>query len=323
MSSLTNSAFPAFPTFSASFSKKDNKYDISVLFISFITFCALSTFCWIIFAINFTGWLFVTVIGGTITKCLTKCREELIKPFDGKKTKVENMLDHRLSSSHFEEFRLHTTKDGLPSIPSYRSSTKPNKVTSNKVGSKLSFDFSNPSLYDDIKPEKNKTILAPSEYSLKRNEKRTKSIKHRHVPDIPSQLSPNRQKEEWKSDVDYYPSVRHSHQPKLKSKLSATEKMIESTAAYRVGKKCNGWMNGSAEEFVINNQEDPITDCTSYDDPFHSREPIKDLNVRLDQERPKITKQERRTYNTSPANSLQYARQYLTVFLTVKKEMNL
>jgi hypothetical protein len=73
--------------------------------------------------------------------------------------------------------------------------------------------------------------------------------------------------------VDYYPSERHSHQPK--SKLSITEKMIESTAAYRVGKKCNGWINGDTEEYVIKNQQkDSTTDCTSsvsYDDPFHSK----------------------------------------------------
>jgi hypothetical protein len=56
---------------------------------------------------------------------------------------------------------------------------------------------------------------------------------------------------------------------------------------------------------------------------FFFREPIKELNVRLDQERPKISKQERNVYNKSPSMSLQYARQYLTVLLTVKKEMNL
>jgi len=92
-------------------------------------------------------------------------------------------------------------------------------------------------------------------------------------------------------------------------------------------KKCNGWINGDAEEYTIKNeQKDSTTDCTSsvsYDDPFYSRKPIKDLNVRLDQERPKITRQDRKTYNKSPASSLQYARQYLTILLTVKKEMNL
>jgi len=102
--------------------------------------------------------------------------------------------------------------------------------------------------------------------------------------------------------------------------------MIESTAAYRVGRKCNGWINGESEEHDIR-QKDSKTDCTGFtsydDDPFYSREPIRELNVRLDQERPKITKQERRTYNKSPANSLQYARQYLTILLTVKKQMNL
>jgi hypothetical protein len=51
--------------------------------------------------------------------------------------------------------------------------------------------------------------------------------------------------------------------------------MIESTAAYRVGKKCNGWINGDIEEYAIRNQQkDSTTDCTnsdSYDDPFHSK----------------------------------------------------
>jgi hypothetical protein len=76
------------------------------------------------------------------------------------------MLDHRLSSSHFEDFRLSLSKDGLPSIPSYRSSVKPNKTSSKKIDSILSFDSG---LTENIKPDKSKTILAPSEYSLKRN----------------------------------------------------------------------------------------------------------------------------------------------------------
>src|SRR3989337_760938 len=91
-------------------------------------------------------------------------------------------------------------------------------------------------------------------------EKRTKNVKIRHAPDIPSQLGPNRPKE-WKSVVNYYPSERHSHLPKSKSKLSVTDKMIESTAAYRVGKKCNGWVNGDAEEYAIKKQQDSTTDC--------------------------------------------------------------
>ncbi|GBC30195.2 hypothetical protein GLOIN_2v1555119 [Rhizophagus irregularis DAOM 181602=DAOM 197198] len=291
--------------FSSYFSKKDNKYDISVLIISFITFCALSTFCGIIFTVNFTGWFVITVIGGFIAKC----RQELIKSLSGKKFKPEkevNMLDHRLNSRHhFEEFRLSSSKE-IPSIPSYRNKSNNNKSNSkSKLDTILSsFDFSF------------------SEYSTKRNEKRTKNIKQRHSPDIPSQLGPNR-RNEWVSDVDYYPSERHSHQPK--SKLSVTEKMIESTAAYRVGRKCNGWINGYSEEYAIKQKDSKSghTSFTSYDDPFYSREPIKELNVRLDQERPKISKQERNAYNKSPAMSLQYARQYLTVLLTVKKEMNL
>ncbi|CAG8656123.1 1025_t:CDS:2 [Rhizophagus irregularis] len=296
--------------FSSYFSKKDNKYDISVLIISFITFCALSTFCGIIFTVNFTGWFVITVIGGFIAKC----RQELIKSLSGKKFKPEkevNMLDHRLNSRHhFEEFRLSSSKE-IPSIPSYRNKSNNNKSNSkSKLDTILSsFDFSF-------------SVLPPSEYSTKRNEKRTKNIKQRHSPDIPSQLGPNR-RNEWVSDVDYYPSERHSHQPK--SKLSVTEKMIESTAAYRVGRKCNGWINGYSEEYAIKQKDSKSghTSFTSYDDPFYSREPIKELNVRLDQERPKISKQERNAYNKSPAMSLQYARQYLTVLLTVKKEMNL
>ncbi|GBB94164.1 hypothetical protein RclHR1_02300005 [Rhizophagus clarus] len=329
---VTNSSF----TFSSYFSKKDNKYDISVLIISFITFCALSTFCGIIFTVNFTGWFVITVIGGFITKC----RQELIKSLTGKKfgREKENMLDHRLNSlhhiNHFEEFRLSSSKD-LPSIPSYRSnksnikSNKPNKLDS--ILSSFDFSFSgltggnNNNNNNNNKSNKNKKnipILPPSEYSTKRNEKRIKNLKQRHVPDIPSQLGPNR-KEEWKSNVDYYPSERHSHQPK--SKRTVTEKMIESTAAYRVGRKCNGWINGYSEEYAIK-QKDSKSGCTgftSYDDPFYSREPIKELNVRLDQERPTISKHDRNTYNKSPAMSLQYARQYLTVLLTYKKEMNL
>lgn len=316
--------------FSSYFSKKDNKYDISVLIISFITFCALSTFCGIIFTVNFTGWFVITVIGGFIAKC----RQELIKSLSGKKFKPEkevNMLDHRLNSRHhFEEFRLSSSKE-IPSIPSYRNKSNNNKSNSkSKLDTILSsFDFSfsgkNNNNNNNNKSNKNKKsipVLPPSEYSTKRNEKRTKNIKQRHSPDIPSQLGPNR-RNEWVSDVDYYPSERHSHQPK--SKLSVTEKMIESTAAYRVGRKCNGWINGFSEEYAIKQKDSKSghTSFTSYDDPFYSREPIKELNVRLDQERPKISKQERNAYNKSPAMSLQYARQYLTVLLTVKKEMNL
>jgi hypothetical protein len=159
----------SFVTFSPPSSKKDNKYDISVLIISFVTFCALTTFCWIIFAVNFTGWFFVTVVGGA----LARFRQELFKPFSGKKIGIENMLDHRLNSSrhinHFEDFRLSSSKDNLPSIPSYRSSVKSKKTNSNKINSILSFDFSLSGLTGNNKLDKNKTVLAPSEYSLKRN----------------------------------------------------------------------------------------------------------------------------------------------------------
>jgi hypothetical protein len=174
------------PTFSSYFSKKDNKYDISVLVISFITFCALSTFCGIIFTVNFTGWFVITVIGGFITKC----RQELIKSLTGKKK--GNMLDHRLNSrhhiNHFEEFRLSSSKD-LPSIPSYRTNKSNNKSNSNnnksnKLDSILSsFDFSfsgltgnnnnnnNNSNNKSNKNKKNIPVLPPSEYSIKRNGK--------------------------------------------------------------------------------------------------------------------------------------------------------
>ncbi|CAG8558429.1 7240_t:CDS:2 [Funneliformis caledonium] len=318
-----------------SFSKKeDNKFDISSIFISFITVCALSTFCGLIFVVNFTGWFVISFIGGTITKG----RQELFNYLSGKswkKNNLDNMLDHRLNSrhlGHFEEFHS-SSLDSLPSMPSYRSTPKSNKsiINSNKFDSLLSLDFSFIGLTGDSKsnkPQKNLKVLPPSEYSQKRNEKRTKSMKERHTPEVPSQLGPNRPKE-WKSAVDYYPSERHSHQPKSKSKLSVTDKMIESTAAYRVGKKCNGWINGDAEEYAIKKQQqqmDSMMDCTnfnSYDDPFYSNEPIKDLNVRLDQERPKITKKNRRNSLKSPSSSLQHARQYLTILLKIKRGMNL
>jgi len=263
------------------------------------------------------------------------------KKFSEPEKKV--MLDHSLASRHrinnFEDFRLSSSKDSLPSIPSYRSSSNKSTSSNNdadKFDSILSFDLSFSGLTDGNnnnnnnnsnnnkklnKIKKNIPVLAPSEYSTKRNDKRTKNIKQRHVPDIPSQLGPNRP-QEWKSSVNYYPSERHSHQPK--SKRSATEKMIESTAAYRVGRKCSGWISDS-EEYAIR-QKDLKKDCANdenYDDPFCSHEPINELNVRLDQERPKISKQERRTYNKSPAISLQYARQYLTILLSVKKQMNI
>ncbi|CAI2170874.1 18180_t:CDS:2 [Funneliformis geosporum] len=312
---------------SFSFSKKeDNKFDISSIIISFITVCALSTFCGLIFVINFTGWFVISIIGGTITKG----RQGLFNYLSGKsgkKNNLDNMLDHRLNSrhlSHFEDFHS-SSLNSLPSMPSYRSISKSNKsiINSNKFDSLLSLDFSFVGLTGDSKSkksQKNLKVLPPSEYSQKRNE--------RHTPDIPSQLGPNRPKE-WKSAMDYYPSERHSHQPKSKPKLSVTDKMIESTAAYRVGKKCSGWINGDAEEYAIKKQQrqmESMMDCTSInsdDDPFYSNEPIKDLNVRLDQERPKITKKNRRISHKSPASSLQHARQYLTILLKIKRGMNL
>src|SRR5205807_807690 len=95
------------------------------------------------------------------------------KPFSGKKSGIENMLDHRLNSSrhlnHFDDFRLSSSKDSLPSIPCYRKS---NKTSSNKkINSILSLDFSLSGLTGNNKLDKNKnkTVLAPSESSLKRN----------------------------------------------------------------------------------------------------------------------------------------------------------
>jgi hypothetical protein len=49
--------------------------------------------------------------------------------------------------------------------------------------------------------------------------------------------------------------------------------MIESTAAYRIGRKCNGWINGYSEEYAIKQKDSKsgYTGFTSYDDPFYSR----------------------------------------------------
>ena len=96
---------------------------------------------------------------------------------------LDNILDYRLNPSHhylnhFEDFHLSSSsKDSLPSIPSYRSSPKSNKNTitnSNKFDSFLSFDFSFVGLTSEKKSnksQKNLQVLAPSEHSLKRNGK--------------------------------------------------------------------------------------------------------------------------------------------------------
>ncbi|CAG8526552.1 7794_t:CDS:2 [Dentiscutata heterogama] len=117
-----------------------------------------------------------------------------------------------------------------------------------------------------------------------------------HVPDIPSPLGPNRQKE-WIKSIDYFPSERHSkHIKSKKTKLSMSDKMIESTAAYRVGKKCRGWQNGDAEEYAIKRLQGKNTEpieLVSFNEDKIEYIQVKDINVRLDQERPNLIRKER------------------------------
>ncbi|CAG8500621.1 526_t:CDS:2, partial [Racocetra persica] len=167
-------------------------------------------------------------------------------------------------------------------------------------------------------------VLVRSELTLKKLQK-----KNSCAPDIPSPLGPNRQKE-WIKSIDYFPSERHSKRIKSKPKLSMSDKMIESTAAYRVGKKCRGWQNGDAEEYAIKRLQgkpNETIEFVSFSDDGIEYIQVKDINVRLDQERPNLIRKERGYFcsnpNNSPAAVLKCARQYLCILLTIKKKMNL
>ncbi|CAG8616727.1 17562_t:CDS:2, partial [Racocetra fulgida] len=55
--------------------------------------------------------------------------------------------------------------------------------------------------------------------------------------------------------------------------------MIESTAAYRVGKKCRGWQNGDAEEYAIKRLQGKPNETIEF--------------VSFNQERPNLIRKER------------------------------
>ncbi|CAJ0630669.1 2330_t:CDS:2 [Entrophospora sp. SA101] len=152
-------------------------------------------------------------------------------------------------------------------------------------------------------------VISTSELALKKIEKHNSSIPElRHKPFIPSQLGPNRS-DDWLSAVDYLPSERYN-------------KMISSTAAYRAGDQLYGWINTESEEYLLKKIENNDTEELSIisfggDLLFDSSLPIRDSNLRINEDRPKLKKYDRITNkDKSPSETLEDARKYLTVLLT-------
>nr|CAG8521934.1 8176_t:CDS:2 [Entrophospora candida] len=175
-------------------------------------------------------------------------------------------------------------------------------------------------------------VISTSELALKKIEKHNSSIPElRHKPFIPSQLGPNRS-DDWLSTVDYLPSERYVNDnsknklKKQKTKFNLSNKMISSTAAYRAGDQLYGWINTESEEYLLKKIENNDTEELSIisfggDLLFDSLLPIRDSNLRIDEDRPKLKKYNRITNkDKSPSETLEDARKYLTVLLTVKKE---
>jgi hypothetical protein len=178
-------------------------------------------------------------------------------------------------------------------------------------------------------------VLSTSELALKKIEKHNSSISElRHKPFIPSQLGPNRS-DDWLSTIDYLPSERYvndnskNKSKKQNTKFNLSNKMISSTAAYRAGDQLYGWINTESEEYLLKKIENDDTEELSIisfggDLFFDSSLPIRDSNLRIDEDRPKLEKYNRITNkDKSPSETLEDARKYLTVLLTVKKEMKI
>ncbi|KAF0464864.1 hypothetical protein F8M41_026402 [Gigaspora margarita] len=205
-------------------------YAISIIILSTMTFCTLSAFCSCAIVIKFCVWFLVNVIGGIASNLKSKFFDVISRKSNGLrkdcKTSSKNgssALDSVDNGGNNETFNAYLFDIPLNS-DSFISSEFP-----------MARSLSN-------KPQ----VLVRSELTLKKLQKKNSC----HVPDIPSPLGPNRQKE-WIKSIDYFPSERHSKHIKSKPKLSMSDKMIESTAAYRVGRKCRGWQNGDAEEYAI------------------------------------------------------------------------
>ncbi|CAG8546229.1 28132_t:CDS:2 [Dentiscutata erythropus] len=284
-------------------------YAISVIILSVMTFCALSAFCSCAFVIKFCVWFLVNVIGGIASNLKSKFFNVISRKRNGLRK------DCKTSS-----------KNGSSALSSVDNGGNNNEAfNAYFFDIPLDSDLFIPSEFSMARSLSEKPhVLVRSELTLKKLQKKNSC----HIPDIPSPLGPNRQKE-WIKSIDYFPSERHSkHIKSKKAKLSMSDKMIESTAAYRVGKKCRGWQNGDAEEYAIKRLQgkntEPIELVSFSEDKIDQ---VKDINVRLDQERPNLIRKERGYFcsnpNNSPAAVLKCARQYLTILLTIKKRMNL
>lgn len=178
-------------------------------------------------------------------------------------------------------------------------------------------------------------VISTSELALKKIEKHNSSIPELcHTPFIPSQLGPNRS-DDWLSAVDYLPSERYvndnskNKSKKQQTKFNLSNKMISSTAAYRAGDQLYGWINSESEEYLLKKIENNDTEELSIisfggDLFFDSSLPIRDSNLRIDEDRPKLEKFDRITNkDKSPSETLEDARKHLTDLLTVKKEMKI
>ncbi|CAG8705113.1 6641_t:CDS:2 [Acaulospora morrowiae] len=255
-------------------------FNLSIIIISVTTFCLLSTFCCFTIAINCFVWFFTNIIGGGITK--------IKREFFDASCNKESDVDSR----------------NVMRIIDYED-----RMASKNNGKMREFDHS--------RLERGH-VLTPAEFLYKRCEKTKNSkLNKPYTPDIPSPLNPERPKDP--KDVEYYPSERHLNRSKQRTKLSLTEfssanlmygiskdQMIESTAAYRVSKQSYGWQDAIS-----------FTPCKKFYDPYDYSENVRDLNARLEQERPDLLRLENRP--GTPSSTLQYTRKCLGNLIASRK----